>query len=180
MNLTRWRALSYGLLLALVAALGVLAFVLASDDGAADRVSAVGGATGDPATLLAAEVDAERAARDAAVHLTSYDYRSLDTDFDWVVTAGTEAFRARYAEVSEPTKKYVAEFRVRAEGSVEESAATAQDPDHVTVLLFVDQELTSDADDARRLATPRVRMSMVRSGTRWLVDDVAVLDLVDR
>lgn len=174
MNGPRWRAVATGLAVALVLALGGLGLVLAENgDEAAVPSPMVEG-------LLKAEADAEKAARAAAVHLTTYDYRTLSTDFDWVVTAGTPTFRERYAEVSAPTKRYVTEFKVHAVGSVEDAAATAQDLDHVTVLLFVDQTLTSDAGAERQLATPRVRMSMVRSGEHWLVDDVAVPKLVAR
>lgn len=170
-----WRALTVGLAVLLVLALGGLGVALL-DDGDGASPAAPGDASA--ATLLAAEAGAEKAAREAAVHLTTYDYRTLATDFDWVVTAGTPAFRDRFAEVSAPTRRYVTQLKVHAEGSVDEAAATAQDADHVTVLLFVDQTLTSDAGAERELATPRVRMSMVRSGDDWLVDDVAVRNLV--
>ncbi|MCX6395945.1 MAG: hypothetical protein NTV23_05625 [Propionibacteriales bacterium] len=175
LSTTGWRAVAVALAGVVVALSVGLGFALQADQEGGTRGT---GTQGSAATLLAAQADAEKAARAAAINLTTYDYRTLDTDFDWVVVAGTEAFRARYAEVSAPTKRYVAEFKVRAEGSVDQAAATAQDADHVTVLLFVDQTLTTAAGSERQLANPRVRMQMVRSGGRWLVDDVAVRNLV--
>lgn len=170
-----WRTVAIGLALALTLALAGLVVVLVRDDAGPTR-----GSDATAETLLAAEADAEKAARAAAISLTTYDYQTLDTDFDWVVTAGTPAFRDRYADVVTATRKVVTELKVHAVGSVDAAAATAQDADHVTVLLFVDQTLTSDAGAERRLATPRVRMSMVRSGSRWLVDDAAVRNLLEQ
>lgn len=173
-----WRTMAVGLAVALVLSLAGLCFALVNASGDGASVSSRGNSPAD--VLIKAEGDAEKAARAAAVHLTTYDYKSLATDFDWAVAAGTEKFQQRYAEVSAPTKKYVAELKVHAEGSVDQSAATAQDADHVTVLLFVDQTLTSASSTERQLATPRVRMSMVRQGGAWLVDDVTVRNLVEQ
>lgn len=172
----KWRAVALGLAALLV--LSLIGLCVALVQVGADDSDAQG--TGSAAALLQAQADAEKAARAAAVHLTTYDYKSLATDFDWVGTAGTEKFQQRYAEVSAPTKKYVAEFKVHAVGSVDQAAATAQDVDHVTVLLFVDQVLTSDANTDRQLSTPRVQMSMVRSGDAWLVDDVDVRNMATK
>ena len=122
---------------------------------------------------------AERAARAAAVAMTSYDYRTADRDFGWVDTAGTARFRTQYAEVSAPVEKLVVQLKAHATGSVLDSAARVRDADHVTVLLFVDQALTSAGGDAasRRLDQPRVVMKMVRQGGRWLVDEVGLRNL---
>lgn len=160
--------------MALVLALVGLCFALVRADGDDSE------GTGSAAVLLKAESEAEAAARAAGIHLTTYDYKTVTTDFDWAVTAGTAKFQDRYAEVSAPTKKYVTELKIHAVGSVDQAAATAQDADHVTVLLFIDQTLTSDSSSDRQLATPRVRMSMVRQGDSWLVDEVAVRNLVDQ
>ena len=121
---------------------------------------------------------AERAARAAAVAMTSYDYRTADRDFAWADTAGTARFRSQYAEVSAPVEKLVVELKARATGTVLDSAARVRDADHVTVLLFVDQALTSEEGaDSRRLDQPRVVMKMVRQGGRWLVDMVDLRNL---
>jgi Mce-associated membrane protein len=157
---------------ALVASLVGLGFAL-SDTGSAKSDAAATKAL----DLSRASAGAERAARAAAVHLTTYDYRTLATDFSWVQDAGTAKFRKEYAEISAPVKKVVAQLRVHAVGSVDDSAAKAKDADHATVLLFVDQTLTSATDSERKLVTPRITMTMVRVGGRWLVDEVALRNL---
>ena len=53
--------------------------------------------------------------------------------------------------------------------------------DHVTVLIFVDQEIsnpgTGGSDPQKGLDQPRVTMKMVRQGGRWLVDEVNISSL---
>jgi Mce-associated membrane protein len=131
--------------------------------------------------LQRAGQQAQVAARRAVIAMTTYDYRTLGRDFAWVHSAGTASFQRHYAQVSRPIKTLVARLHATAKGHVVASAATARDPDHVTVLLFVDQTLTNaSAGGARQLDQPRVTMAMVRSHGRWLVDDVELGTLTGR
>jgi len=127
--------------------------------------------------LREAGEQAQRAAKEAVVSMTSYDYKTLDEDFSWVDAAGTAKFRKHYAEVSGPVKKLVTQMKASAKGSVVASAVDVKDTDRVTVLLFVDQTLTNPGQAERGLDQPRVSMSMVRQGGRWLVDDVQLNNL---
>ena len=139
-----------------------------------------GGPAEDRATAqLAAGRAADKAARAAVVRMTSYDYRTVTKDFAWVEDAGTERFQQQYAEVSAPIKRLVVRLRAHAEGTVVASAPLVKDADHVTVLLFVDQAITNPGSSGqqRGLDQPRVTMSMVREGGRWLVDQVKLSSL---
>lgn len=169
----QWRLLSGVLALLLLASTVTLVVMIArGDDGAHGP---------DPATSGSAVLDAQRAAdkaaRIAAVELTTYDWRSLEKDFSWVADGGTPAFQKRYAEVSAPIRALVLKIKAHATGSVVDSAARATDADHATVLLFVDQTITNDTNSDRRLDQPRMTLTMVRSGGRWLVDDVRINNL---
>lgn len=140
---------------------------------------------GDRAVARAAAGKAaDKAARVAVVEMTSYDYRSVTKDFAWVDDAGTTRFQEQYAEVSEPIKKLVVQLKAKATGTVVASAPIVKDVDHVTVLLFVDQEITNPGRGAtgpqRGLDQPRVTMQMVRQHGRWLVDEVSVTSLASR
>ena len=156
------------LVMSLVALLVVVLLWQTDQDDASRGESAV--------ALAEAGKAADKAARRAVVRMTSYDYRTLEEDFAWVDEAGTEHFQEQYAEVSEPIKKLVAQLRAKAAGTVVASAPRAKDEDHVTVLLFVDQEITNPGNGStgpqRGLDQPRVIMRMVREDGRWLVDDV--------
>lgn len=168
MTLERWRAIAAGLAVALVASVATAVAFHHDDSGAAAHAL----------TLARAEQGALTAARSAAVHLTTYDYRSIATDFSWVDGAGTAKFRKEYAKISAPVKEYVAQLKVHAVGTVDDAAARVTDASHVTVLLFVDQTLTSAASTERKLDTPRIAMTMVRQHGVWLVDQVALRNLV--
>ncbi|MCZ4499526.1 MAG: hypothetical protein JWQ74_2079 [Marmoricola sp.] len=166
-----WRLVSGVLAVALVAALVALGFALGDDD----RTAA--GSSGEAFALAAAGSQAEKAARSAVVHMTTYSSTTLATDFAWADDAGTPKFRTYYSEVSAPIKKLVLRLGSKAVGSVVDSAPKVQDVDHVTVLLFVDQVITGPDGADRQLDQPRVTMSMVRDGDRWLVDEVKLRNL---
>ncbi len=172
---TQWRLISAvlgGLLL--VALITLIVLVSSSED---DAAQGSGAATAQ--RLLDAEKDADAAARIAAVSLTTYDWATLEEDFSWVESGGTRKFQDQYAEVSAPIRELVAKIKAHAEGTVVDSAATAEDPDHVTVLLFLDQTLTNQGNEERKLDQPRLSLLMVREDGRWLVDEVKVNNLTD-
>lgn len=140
---------------------------------------------GDRAVALtAAGKAADAAARKAVVAMTSYDYRTVAKDFAWVDDAGTKKFQDQFAEISKPIKELVVALRATAKGSVVASAPVVKDRDHVTVLLFVDQEISNPGSGTtgpqRGLDQPRVTMQMVREHGRWLVDEVALSNLSPR
>lgn len=159
----RWQVAVGVLAVALVAALVVLVLTMRSLSHERD--------------LSDAGKQAEAAALKAVVSMTTYDYRTIPRDFAWVNDAGTAKFRKQYAEVSAPIKKLVVAQKAHAVGSVVASAADVTDADHVTVLVFVDQTLTTPGVAQPGLDQPRVTMSMVRQGGRWLVDDVKLYNL---
>jgi Mce-associated membrane protein len=168
---TRSRLLVGGLTLALVAALIAVVLLWRDRDAAEDRAQA-------SSELVDAGLDAEKAARDTVVRMTSYSFRTVDDDFDWVDEAGTEKFQDNCADAAKAAIAYVKQLKATAVGTVMDSAAPAADADHVKVLLFVDQEIRSQGKSGSRLDQPRVTMQMVRQDGTWLVDEVQVNNLV--
>lgn len=175
MSTRSWRGIAAALAVALVASLVGLGVALTrgGDDGGSPTSSS---AADEALDLREAESAALDAARAAAVQLTSYDHATLEEDFAWVEDSGTQELQDQFSQISTPIRKAVTELEVHAEGTVQDAAARAEDVDHVTVLLFVDQTLTSAASSERRLVTPRVTLSMVRQDGRWLVDAVELND----
>jgi len=123
------------------------------------------------AGLQEAEKDATSAASEIAVAMTSYDHRTVDDDFAWVQEDGTAAFQETYEESTEPIRELVVKTEAHAEGTVTEASGTADDPTHVTVMLFVDQALRHPGSKAE-VDSSRVVMHMVLQDGTWLVDDV--------
>lgn len=130
-------------------------------------------------------VDAERAASEEAERIVvawlTYDYRTYRDDMAWVTESGTENFQEEYSpEALEGLRtKMIGPQQIVSRGRVVDSAATVEDHDTVTVLVFTDQTLTDKA--IRRggkeplHARSGVELTMVRDGDTWLVDEMVQL-----
>ena len=163
--------------LMLVAALAValLAVVMLWNDrqDLKDRV-----AQAEHSDSIAAGAAAEMAARDAVTRMTTYDHSTVEEDFSWVDEAGTEKFQQTFSDASVDAIELIKGLRSSAVGTVIDSAATVRDDSHVKVLVFVDQELKGAGDAGTNLEESRVTMQMVLEGGRWLVDEVALQNLL--
>lgn len=170
--MNRPRLLVGGLAVALVASLVVVVLLWRDRDDADDRATRA-------ETLLDASLDAEKAARAAVVRMTTYSFRTVDDDFSWIDDAGTDKFQDNFTDAAKPVIAYIKSVKASAEGTVVDSAATAADADHVKVLLFVDQEISTPDSDKADLDQPRITMQMVRQDGDWLVDEVDVVNVLD-
>jgi Mce-associated membrane protein len=121
---------------------------------------------------VTAEREATQAASAVAVAMTTYDHRALEDDFAWVEEDGTDSFEETFLASTRPVRELIREQRATAEGEVTDAAGTAEDEDHVTVLLFVDQVIERAGEPEPAVESTRVVMEMVRQDGRWLVDDV--------
>lgn len=150
----------------LTAALGVLLVVALIALGVTWR------AERHQVALHDAGVQAERAARTVATALTTYDYRHLGAQRATVRSLGTSRFQRYFGSVSGQSAKAVVSLRATATGKVLDAAPDVADTSHVAVLLFVDQTVTGKGIRGTRTEEPRMRLSMVEVGGRWLVDAV--------
>jgi Mce-associated membrane protein len=168
---TRSRIVAGALAVALVASLVTVVLLWRDRDDAEDRASR-------SEALVDAELAAEGAARAAVTRMTTYDFRTVEDDFSWIDEAGTDKFRTTFTDAARPVIAYIRSVKATAEGTVVDSAATAADPDHVKVLLYVDQQIRSRGRKGADVDQPRITMQMVRQGGEWLVDEVDVVSLV--
>lgn len=121
---------------------------------------------------------AEEAARAAVTRMTTYDFRTVEKDFAWVEEAGTAEFQETFDSAARDAITMIKGLRSSAVGTVIDSAATVQDAKHVKVLLFVDQELMAEGQAEPVIEESRVTMHMVHQQGRWLVDQVALQNLL--
>lgn len=164
-----------GTVAVVVALTTALVVALVVGDGTASRP----GDQPQVAARAAAGTEAEQAAREAVVAMTTYDAATAEEDFAWAEQIGTPAFRETFAPATADLVDLVTQLGSSATGTVLASAATVRDTEHVEVLLFVDQEITAPGSPPR-LEEQRVRMQMVRSEGRWLVDEVEIDNLLTR
>ncbi len=116
------------------------------------------------------------ASRDAARELFSYDYRTLDKDFGAGRALTTGDFRTDYDKT---TTKVVADVAKRYKAVVKANVINAgvvrASPDEVVTIVYVNQVTTSTQVTGEKVDLSRVRMTVVRSGGRWLVTKVDAL-----
>jgi Mce-associated membrane protein len=119
--------------------------------------------------------EAVAAARSSVETVLSYDYRHLKTDFTDAESLLTPGFRKKYdrttaAEVEPLAAKYratsTAVIAPGAAGAVSISAGRA------VVLVFVNQTVTNSQLAAPRLDRSRINVTLLRTGGRWLIDDL--------
>lgn len=118
---------------------------------------------------------AKRAAREYAVALTTYDHTSLRDDFGRVSSHATGEFAKEYEQVSANLTKLIKKHESTSEGNVIATGTVSVARDRAVVLLFVDQTIKNANIDKPRIDRNRMRMTLVREGERWLVDNVELL-----
>lgn len=112
----------------------------------------------------------------ATERLFSFDYRTLEADLaaQRAVTTGTFTNEVE-AQTSPAIRIVAARIQAHVEAAASAAAIVRQDGTTATVLVFVDQSVTSRALPAPRVDRNRLEVSMTRVGDRWLVSGVKAL-----
>jgi hypothetical protein len=122
-----------------------------------------------------AEQTVEASVSDKVQALLSYKYTSFDTDLADAEKDMTSTFKKQYA----PT---VAELRDRAVAQKRSQQATVRavavlpgaTSQRVSALVFVDTVSTQAGSDKQRIMQNRIKVTMVKQGDTWLIDDLTV------
>ena len=118
----------------------------------------------------AAGDDAVQAARAHAQDLLSYDYRSLDSDFQRGLAATTGGFHTQYQQTtSRLVRPQATQQKVIVQAAVMNAGLISTDGDGASVLLFVDRVTTKAGQKKPTFNQDRVRMSMTKVNGKWLV-----------
>lgn len=116
------------------------------------------------------------ASRDAARLLFSYDYNTLDRDFERGLAVTTGTFREEYQRTTREVVRPVAvQYNAVVKADVVEAAVVSASPNRVVTLTFVNQTTTSTRVQGPKIDQSRVRMSLRRVEGTWLVDQVQAL-----
>jgi Mce-associated membrane protein len=122
-----------------------------------------------------ARQDALAAARQYAVDLTTYDFATVDADFQRFARHGTKEFRASYAATIAASKPGIVKAQTRSLGTVVGAGLESYADDKASVLIALDQEIRSATRPGPTVDRSRIRLTLVRSGNGWLVSAVKVL-----
>lgn len=136
------------------------------------------------AVTLSRQVTAQATARsealaDAAryaVDLTTYDYRDLTAEFDTVAGESTADYARQYRSASDAKAAQLRAEKSVSHGQVVAVGLAAASPGTTTdVLVLVNQSITNTSTPTPRLERSELRITLTRSGDRWLIADLVLL-----
>lgn len=119
--------------------------------------------------------EALAAGKTYALALTSYDFHNLNGNFGAVAQNSSPRFAAQYKQVSDSLTKLIQQYQATSKGTVVNQGVASADDQRVVLTLFVDQAVTNTNNPQPRVDRNRMRMTLVHSGERWLVDDVQLV-----
>lgn len=131
-------------------------------------------ARGDADDLAAARRDAVSTAEQTAIDFSSYDYRRLDRDFAAVSARLTPKFRASYGKTAAALKATLTQYQAVGTAKILDAGLSRLASDKATVIVFLDQTVTSKTSPTPTVDRNRIRVQLQRSGDRWLVSALDV------
>lgn len=115
------------------------------------------------------------AAAQAAQDLSSYDYRTVDSDLRRAAAHTTGKFRDEFAKTTSQVKQNAAKQQVVTEGIALKTGIEKVDGDRAVAIVFLNQETTKASNPQRLPSQFRLRLTMKRVKDRWLVEKLEVL-----
>ncbi|MGH3863752.1 VirB8/TrbF family protein [Actinokineospora sp.] len=110
-----------------------------------------------------------------ATDLAGYDFTNLAGNFTTVTANSTEKFAQQYKQVSDNLTQLIMQMKATSKGAVTQLGVVESDADSAVLILFLDQTITNTNAPQPRVDRNRMRLSLVLSGDRWLIDDVQLL-----
>lgn len=114
--------------------------------------------------------EAVAAAREHAVALGTYDFRSFDDNLEAVRSGATEEFAAEYDKVAADLRGLVESGEGTSTARIEHAGLESIDGDVATVLVFLDQDVKNVMAPEGRTDATRFLITLKRVGDRWLLD----------
>lgn len=122
--------------------------------------------------------DAQAAAERILGEMISYDYREIDGEYAWTKYLADDDLRTDYEQRLTPKlEKVIRKSKSKADGEVAQSAYNILDEDHVQVIAFIRQELTTAGEKKGVIDEQWTSLAMVRDGDEWLVEKITPLNV---
>jgi hypothetical protein len=118
---------------------------------------------------------AVHAGSQAARDLSSYDYRTLESDFKAATGQTTGKLRTEYAGLAQQIRATAIQQQAISQTTVIKAGAESASASRVTVIVFANRSATTTASPNRLPESLRIRMTMVKVKGRWLAADLQVL-----
>lgn len=110
--------------------------------------------------------------RDYLVAMAAFDYQKMDANREHIVANSTPGFAAKYDEMVKALRDIVVTSKGVATATADHVVVDSLDGDTATVVAFVDQHVTNVTAPQGSDQKYRMVVKLVRSGDRWIVDDV--------
>lgn len=120
----------------------------------------------------AMRTQAVQISRDYLVAMAAFDYQKLDANRDHIVADSTPGFAAKYDEMVKALRDIVVTSKGIATATADHVVVDSLDGDTAIVVAFVDQHVTNVTAPQGSNQKYRMVVKLVRSGDRWIVDDV--------
>lgn len=115
-------------------------------------------------------------ARVYAADVAGYDYRHLQKDFSRVEAEATPTFKRKFESSSAGLSKVLTQYHAIATAKVLTAGVVSLSSSQAVVILFVNQTVSNTAQKGGpNVDDSRVKVTMVQSGGRWLLDNLQVL-----
>ncbi len=121
----------------------------------------------------ARRTEAVQMSRDYLVAMAAFDYQKMDANRDHIVANSTHGFAAKYDEMVKALRDIVVTSKGVATATADHVVVDSLDGDTATVVAFVDQHVANVTAPQGTNQKYRMVVKLVRSGDRWIVDDVA-------
>ncbi|MDF3337801.1 mce associated protein mas1a [Mycolicibacterium septicum] len=116
--------------------------------------------------------EAVQMSHDYLVAMAAFDYQKMDANRERIVANSTPGFAAKYDEMVKALRDIVVTSRGVATATADHVVVDSLDGDTATVVAFVDQHVTNVTAPQGSNQKYRMVAKLVRSGDRWIVDDV--------
>ncbi|BBX27539.1 mce associated protein mas1a [Mycolicibacterium alvei] len=120
----------------------------------------------------ALRAEAVQTSRDYLVAMAAFDYQKMDANREHIVANSTPGFAAKYDEMVKALRDIVVTSKGVATATADHVVVDSFDGDTATVIAFVDQHVTNVTAPQGSNQKYRMVAKLVRSGDRWIVDDV--------
>ncbi|MBE1531570.1 hypothetical protein [Actinomadura algeriensis] len=126
--------------------------------------------------VLDARRDAVAAAENAAKALSSYDYRTLDTDLKSASATTTGDLRGEFDKLAAQLRTQATQQQAVSTTTILKAGAVSAKQDEVVVLVYANRaSATKNDTEARLPESLRIRMEMVEKDGKWLAQDLKVI-----
>jgi Mce-associated membrane protein len=157
----RVNLLSSSLAVALVVAVALLALTQVSSNS--ERSAAVSGTS------------AIAAAKIYAVDLATYNYKHLNQNFGKVLGESTPMFKQSFNQTSKNLKTLLVRYHASATAKVVAAGIVSATSSRAVALVDLNQTVVNNVQKGKPTTGSRVEITLLRSGGRWLIDEVTFL-----